>query len=320
MNLVILMVRTNTRMMELSGKTLIVLVGATGTGKTDLSINLAKRYNAPIISTDSRQIYKGMPIGTAQPSQEQLDQVEHYMIANQSIHDHYTCGQYEKDALATLDILFKESPFVIAVGGSGLYIDALCKGIDFMPETDFVLRKKLMDELESDGLEPLVARLKELDPAHYEVVEKANPQRVLRALEVTISSGKPYSSFLAVSKTKRPFKIIKIGVDMERKVMYERINTRVDLMLEDGLESEARTLLPNRELNSLQTVGYRELFDYFDGNCTFEEAVSLIKRNSRRYAKRQITWFKRDSQITWVDPIDLNNIFQSIDNQLNNQQ
>ena len=302
--------------MDHNGKTLIVLVGATGSGKTDLSINLAKQYNAPIISTDSRQIYIGMPIGTAQPTQEQLSQVKHYMVASHSIHEHYTCGRYEKDALGILEELFKVNSTVIAVGGSGLYIDALCSGIDFMPETDFDLRKRLMDELAAEGLEPLLKRLKVLDPLYYDVVEKANPQRVLRALEVSMSSGKPYSSYLEGSKTQRPFRIIKIGIDMDRKVMYDRINRRVDIMMLDGLESEARGLYPNKELNSLQTVGYRELFDYFDGNCSLSESIELIKRNSRRYAKRQITWFKRDVDITWVDPEDFRAVVQVVDNQL----
>ena len=319
MNLTALTARMTTMMMEHSGKTLVVLVGATGSGKTDLSINIAKHYNAPIISTDSRQIYEGMPIGTAQPSKDQLDEVEHHMIANISIHEHYTCGQYEKDALKILDNLFKEHSIIIAVGGSGLYIDALCNGIDYMPETDFELRNRLMEELASDGLNPLLKRLEELDPTHYAVVEKANPQRVLRALEVSISSGKPYSSFLAGSKNQRPFNIIKFGIDMDRKVMYDRINTRVDNMMSEGLESEALALHSNKELNSLQTVGYRELFDYFDGNSTLEDAISLIKRNSRRYAKRQTTWFKRDSSISWVDPTDINSILQSIDNQAYNK-
>ena len=310
---------TNTTMMDHNGKTLIVVVGATGSGKTDLSINLAKHYNAPIISTDSRQIYSGMPIGTAQPTQEQLNQVKHYMIANHSIHEHYTCGLYEKDALAILEDLFKDNTTVVAVGGSGLYIDALCNGIDFMPETDFALRKRLTEELASEGLEPLLERLKVLDPIHYEVVEKANPQRILRALEVSMSSGRPYSSYLAGKKSQRPFNIIKIGIDMDRKVMYDRINLRVDLMLLEGLESEARGLYPHKELNSLQTVGYRELFDHFDGNCTLEDSISLIKRNSRRYAKRQITWFKRDIDINWFDPSNIINIIQGIDCQIHKQ-
>ena len=298
-------------------KTLITIIGATGTGKTDLSIQLAKQYNAPIISTDSRQIYIGMAIGTAQPSKEQLSEVEHYMIATNSIHDHYTCGRYENDAIKTLDTLFKEHQTVIAVGGSGLYIDALCNGIDFMPETNFELREELKIELQTNGLEPLLTKLNELDPTYYQIVEKSNPQRVLRAIEVSISSGKPYSSFLEKRKVKRPFNIIKIGVEMDRKIMYDRINKRVDIMLTEGLEEEARTLYPYKELNSLQTVGYRELFEYFDGNCTLNDAIELIKRNSRRYAKRQITWFKRDHSIIWRDPADLNNIIHTIDNQLN---
>lgn len=303
-------------MMDTRGRTLIVLVGATGSGKTDLSISLAEHYNAPIISTDSRQIYKGMAIGTAQPTTEQLNRVEHHMIATNSIYDHYTCGRYESDALSILETLFKSHSIVIAVGGSGLYIDALCSGIDFMPETDFTLRKELADELELNGLEPLLARLKSVDPSYYEVVERSNPQRVLRALEVSISSGAPYSSYLIGSKVQRPFTIIKIGIDMDRKLMYDRINMRVDMMLSDGLEAEARSLYPNRALNSLQTVGYRELFEYFDGTCTLSDAVALIKRNSRRYAKRQITWFKRDRSIHWIEPTDLEGIFSIVDNQV----
>lgn len=285
-----------------NGPRLVVIVGPTGCGKTDLSICLAEHYRAPILSTDSRQLYRGMPIGTAQPSLAQLEQVEHHFIASLDIMQEFNCGQYETEALALLRRLFAEHETVIAVGGSGLYVRALCEGLDDLPEGSPGLRAALAERLRREGLPALAEELGRLDPDYYGRVDRNNPARVLRALEVCLQTGCPYSSFRTGKRCKRDFRIVKIGVDLPREVLYERIDRRVDLMMEAGLEAEARSLYPFRRLNALQTVGYRELFAYFDGEYTREEAVELIKRNSRRYAKRQLTWFRRDPGIRWFAP------------------
>ena len=295
------------------GKTLIVIAGATGSGKTDLSIHIAQHYQAPIISTDSRQFYRGIPIGTAQPDAEQLKAVEHHFIASRELQDDFNCGAYEQEALARLEELFKEHDTVVAVGGSGLYIKALCEGMDDLPEVESSLRTSLAEELKTVGVEAMAERLRELDPAFYEVVDRKNPARVLRALEVCISTGKPYSAQRTGKRRERPFGIVKIATDMDRAVLYERIDRRVEIMMEQGLEQEAREVYHLRELNSLQTVGYREMFDYFDGTITREEAIELIKRNSRRYAKRQLTWFRRDTEFAWFHPAEKEKIIEYID-------
>ena len=295
------------------GKTLIVIAGATGSGKTDLSIHIAQHYQAPIISTDSRQFYRGIPIGTAQPDAEQLKAVEHHFIASRELQDDFNCGAYEQEALARLEELFKEHDTVVAVGGSGLYIKALCEGMDDLPEVESSLRTSLAEELKAVGVEAMAERLRELDPAFYEVVDRKNPARVLRALEVCISTGKPYSAQRTGKRRERPFGIVKIATDMDRAVLYERIDRRVEIMMEQGLEQEAREVYHLRELNSLQTVGYREMFDYFDGTITREEAIELIKRNSRRYAKRQLTWFRRDTEFAWFHPAEKEKIIEYID-------
>ena len=296
----------------MSIKRLIVIVGPTGSGKTDLSITVAEHFGAPIISTDSRQFYRGIPIGTAQPDAEQLQRVEHHFIASHELTQDFNCGAYETEALQRLEELFKSVDTVVAVGGSGLYIKALCEGMDDMPEADAELREQLAARLQSEGLEPLCKELQERDPDFYEVVDLKNPARVLRALEVCISTGRPYSSLRTGAKRERDFEIVKIGVDMPREVLYERIDKRVDIMIEQGLEQEARAVSHLRHLNSLQTVGYREMFDYFDGKITREEAIELIKRNSRRYAKRQLTWFRRDEQIGWFNPSEREKIIEYI--------
>ena len=286
----------------MNSKTLIVILGPTGSGKTDLGIVVAEHFGAPIISADSRQIYRGMPVGTAQPDAEQLRRVKHYFIASHDIEEHYTSGRYEKEALELLESLFKKYDTVIAVGGSGLYIDALCGGFDAIPPCDPALRKELTNRLHDGGLDNLLEELRSLDPEYYDIVDRQNPNRVMRALEVCLQTGEKYSSLRHGKNKSRDFRIVKIGTMMDRAILYDRINLRVDRMMEAGLEQEALKLYPYRTLNALQTVGYKEMFEYFDGKITKEEAVNLIKRNSRRYAKRQMTWFGRDKAIEWFDP------------------
>ncbi len=289
-------------------KRLLVIVGPTGCGKTDLSIRLSRQYGAPILSTDSRQVYRGMPIGTAQPTAEQLREAEHHFIASHDLTDELNCGEYEVQALALLEKLFAAHDYVVAVGGSGLYVRALCEGMDDLPRANEALRAELAQRLAAEGVAALAEQLRALDPVYHAEVDRSNPARVLRALEVCLETGRPYSEQRTGTRRSRPFEIVKIGIDMPRDVLYERINRRVDQMLAEGLEAEARALYPYRALNALQTVGYRELFDFFDGRTTRDEAVELIKRNSRRYAKRQLTWFRRDSEIRWFAPDD----FQAI--------
>ncbi len=297
-------------------KYLVVVVGPTGSGKTSLSIDLAQHFAAPIISTDSRQFYRGLPIGTAQPTAEELAAAEHHLIACRQINDEFNCGAYEKQALECLEELFTKRDIVIAVGGSGLYIKALCEGLDQLPEVSDELRTELRERLSTDGMEPLLNELQSLDPIFYEQVDRQNPSRILRALEISKASGVPYSSLRSGAKQPRDFEIIKVGIDMPRDELYERINRRVDAMISQGLEAEARAVYPHRALNALQTVGYRELFDYFDGQITREEAIELIKRNSRRYAKRQMTWFRRDQQITWFPSPNADAVINHLEEQI----
>ena len=285
-------------------KRLLVVVGPTGSGKTDLSIRLALHYGAPILSTDSRQVYRGMSIGTAQPSADQLQTVEHHFIASHDLTDNLNCGEYEVQALARLEELFADHDWVVAVGGSGLYVRALCEGMDDLPQADEPLRRELERRLAEEGLGALAEELRELDPEYCRTADLNNPARVMRALEVCLQTHMPYSRQRTGERRPRSFEIVKIGIDLPRDVLYDRINRRVDRMLADGLEAEARALYPYRELNALKTVGYREFFDYFDGRIGYDEAVELIKRNSRRYAKRQLTWFRRDSEIRWFAPDD----------------
>lgn len=296
--------------------TLIVVVGPTGSGKSALAVKLACHYNAPIISTDSRQVFRGLAIGTAQPTAEELATAKHYFIADREVEDDFNCGKYAAEALTLLDRLFAESDYVVAVGGSGLYIQALCEGMDDLPEADPAIREDLKRRLEEDGIESLVAELSRLDSAYAAEVDVCNPARVMRALEVCLATGRPYSEQRRGVVAERPFNIIKVGTEMPRDILYDRINRRVDVMIEDGLIEEARAVYPKRHLNSLQTVGYRELFDYFDGNITLNEAIDLIKRNSRRYAKRQLTWFRRDEATGWFSPDRLDAIIEYIDGKI----
>lgn len=277
-------------------KELILIFGPTAVGKTDYSIEMAKEYGSPVISCDSRQIFKEMKIGTAPPSEEQLRQVKHYFIFSHSVTDYYTAGKYELEALALLEELFKTHDHLVMSGGSGLYIDALCNGLDDFPEADQTLRAELMRRLLEEGIESLRMELKMLDPESYESIDLANHQRIVRALEVTLMTGRKFSSFKTQVRKQRPFRIRKIYLDREREELYDRINRRVDIMMADGLLAEAESLLCYRHMPALNTVGYKELFAYFDGNVSLEEAVELIKRNSRRYAKRQQTWWRKEEE------------------------
>ena len=286
----------------MSTKRLLVLVGPTGCGKTDLSIRLAQHYGAPILSTDSRQFYRGMPIGTAQPTEEQLQAAEHHFIASHDITQELSCGAYEQLALTRLGELFAAHDCVLAVGGSGLYVRALCDGMDDLPQADPALRCALNERLQREGIAALVEQLRQLDPDYYAAVDRNNPARVLRAVEVCLQTGRPFSTLRTGRRSERNFRIVKIGITLPREELYARIDRRVELMIEAGLEEEARRLYPHRTLNALQTVGYRELFSWFDGTITRDEAIELIKRNTRRYAKRQMTWFRRDPEIRWFAP------------------
>ena len=280
---------------------LVCIVGPTAIGKTALSINLAKHFQTEILSADSRQFYQEMTIGTAVPSKMELDSVPHHFIQHKSVLDDYSVGDFERDAINCLEQLFQEHPLVFLVGGSGLYVDAIVTGLDDFPEVLPNVREQLNEEFQQKGLESLQKELNEKDPDYFQQVDAQNPQRIIRALEVIRSSGKPFSSFRKNKKTTRHFDVIYLGLDADREVVYQRINDRVDAMMESGLLEEAQHLYVHRRRNALQTVGYRELFDYFDGNSTLPEAVSEIKKNTRRFAKRQGTWFRKNNQIHWFD-------------------
>lgn len=297
-------------------KTLIVIIGPTAIGKTDLCIDLAESFNTEIISADSRQIYKELNIGTAKPGEDELNRVKHHFIGTKSIFDYYTAGMFELDVLKLLEDLFKKHEQVIMTGGSGLYINAVCEGIDALPKVDPEIRNKLIKQYEQEGIQSLRQDLKRLDPDYYEMTDLKNPKRLLKALEITVMTGKPYSSFLTNPNKKRPFNILKIGLNRDRQELYDIINKRVDQMVNKGLLDEAKALYKHRKLNAMNTVGYKELFDYFDGNINYERAIELIKRNTRRYAKRQITWFSRDKEIKWFHPNDQEKIKQYINQQI----
>lgn len=281
-------------------KVLLAVVGPTAIGKTALGIQLAKHFDTEILSADSRQFFKEMEIGTAVPSQEELAQVPHYFIQHKSIFEPYSVGDFEKEAMALLDGLFQQKDTVVMVGGSGLYVDAVVHGLDEFPEVDPDIRTALNQKLKKNGLSSLQEELKLKDPSYYKIVDLENPHRLIRALEVCRASGQPFSSFLNRPKPKRPFKTLYVGLEAPREVIYERINQRVDLMMQAGLLEEAERLYPHKTLNALQTVGYKELFEYLDGHCTLEFAVSEIKKNTRRFAKRQLTWLRKNKDILWI--------------------
>ena len=286
--------------MDYSGKELIVIAGPTAVGKTAYAIELARKYHTEILSADSRQFYRELKIGTAAPTEEELAAAPHHFIGNLSIHDYYNVSIYEQEAMTLLEQLFRKHDKVIAVGGSGLYIDALCYGIDELPDADEALRVEIKRRFAGEGIAYLQREVERLDPDFYQVVDRNNPKRLQRALEVCLATGKPYSSLRTNRRKKRPFAIKKYVLNMGREKLYERINRRVDKMMEAGLLDEVRSLLPYKELNALNTVGYKELFRYFEGEISLEQAVTDIKTNSRRYAKRQITWFKRYRDFEWV--------------------
>ncbi|RZJ27471.1 MAG: tRNA (adenosine(37)-N6)-dimethylallyltransferase MiaA [Flavobacterium sp.] len=282
-------------------KYLIVVVGPTAIGKTAKAIELAQHFQCEIISCDSRQFFKEMTIGTAVPSETELAAATHHFIHNKSIFDQYTVGDFEKEAIFKLEELFKSGDFAVMVGGSGLYVDAVLKGFDEFPEIETSVRENIAKQYEANGIAYLQNELKRLDPDYFAVADTENPQRLMRALEVSIGSGKPYSSFLSGKENKRSFTPILIGLDADREIIYDRINRRVDLMIDEGLLAEAKTLYPHKDLNALQTVGYRELFQYFEGKISLEFAISEIKKNTRRFAKRQLTWFRRNEKVKWFD-------------------
>ena len=297
-------------------KHLIVIAGPTGIGKTDLSIRLAKQYQAEIISCDSRQFYREMNIGTAVPNKTDLAEVKHHFIQNLSIENPYTVGDFEKDALTKIDELHQKNDVVIMVGGSGLYIDAVCKGLDDFPKIPTDIRARLNQRLVHEGIESLEQELNKLDPDYHKIVDKSNPHRIIRALEVCLVSGKAFSSFRKKQEKTRAFNTIKIILNRDRETLYERINLRVNQMMKEGLLEEVKNLLPFREFNALQTVGYKELFAYFDGECNLETAIEEIKKNTRRYAKRQMTWFRRDPETLFFNPEEDKNINTYLEQEL----
>lgn len=291
---------------------LVIILGPTGVGKTEVAIKVASALNTFIISADSRQIYKEMKIGTAVPSPSQLKQVKHYFIQHKSINDYYSASIYEQEVISLLKKKFRVKDKVIMAGGSGLYIDAVCEGIDDIPDVDPAIRNQVEKKLINEGINSIRNDLRLLDPESYKKVDLKNPKRIQRAVEVCLSTGKPYSYFLKAKNKKRDFKILKIGLNKGREELYNIIDQRVEKMVKSSLVEEAKKLYKHRNLNSLNTVGYKELFDHFDGNITLAKAIELIKRNTRRYAKRQLTWFQSDENTHWFEPGEINRIVEFI--------
>jgi tRNA dimethylallyltransferase len=293
---------------------LIVLLGPTGVGKTDISIEIARHFKSEIISADSRQFFREMQIGTAVPSEQQLKEITHHFIRFISIKDYYSSSLFERDVLELLPKLFTNNNIILMSGGSGMYIDAVSNGIDDIPDVDIAIREKYSKKYKEEGIEVLRVALKLLDPEQYAKVDLKNHKRIIRALEICETTGRPYSSFLKKQKRERDFGIIKIGLERTRKDLYQRINLRVDEMVKSGLEDEASHLYEFRNLNALNSVGYKEFFDVFDGKISKEKAIELIKRNSRRYAKRQLTWWAKDKEIKWFHPDMVQAIIEYIEN------
>lgn len=293
-------------------KTLVVILGPTGVGKTDTCIRVAKHFNVPIINADSRQIFQEIPIGTAAPTQVQQQEIKHYFVGNHQLDDYYSASMYEQDVLSLLEKLFTSQDIALMSGGSMMYIDAVCNGIDDIPTVDEQTRQWMKQRLHDEGLPALVEELRQLDPIHYDFVDKNNPRRVVHALEICHMTGKTYTSFRTNKIKERPFQILKIGLNLPREELYQRINQRVLNMIQEGWVEEALKVYPKRELNSLHTVGYRELFDYLDGLYTLDEAIEKIQSNTRRYMRKQLTWFKRDQKIRWFSPNNIEEIINYI--------
>lgn len=294
-------------------KTLVVVIGPTGVGKTELCLRVAEHYGTPIVNADSRQIFAELPIGTAAPTKEQQQRVQHFFVGTHHVDDYYSAAMYEHDAINTLNALFKTHDIVVLSGGSMMYVDAVCKGIDDIPTVDDRTRSLYKRRLNEEGLPALVAELKQRDPQHWEIVDRNNPRRVVHALEICYMTGKTYSSFRTNTHKIRPFEILKIGIDRPREELYDRINKRVIDMMEKGLEKEAYAMYPRKGLNALNTVGYKEMFAYFDGLIARDEAIRQIQSNTRRYMRKQLTWFKKDTSIKWFSPDNVEDILNYID-------
>ena len=297
-------------------KNLIVLIGPTGVGKTELSLSIAESFHTSIVSADSRQLYADLKIGTAAPTPDQLARVPHHFVGTLQLTDYYSAAQYETEVMNKLEELFKENDVVVLTGGSMMYVDAICKGIDDIPTVDKETRELMLQRYEEEGLEQLCKELKLLDPEYYSIVDLKNPKRVIHALEICYMTGKTYTSFRTRSTKERPFHIIKIGLTRDREELYDRINRRVDIMMQDGLLEEARNVYAYKHLNSLNTVGYKEMFKYLDGEWTLDFAIEKIKQNSRIYSRKQMTWFKRDTDIAWFLPEQQKEIMQHIESQI----
>ncbi len=297
-------------------KNLIVLIGPTGVGKTELSLSIAESFHTCIVSADSRQLYADLKIGTAAPTPDQLARVPHHFVGTLQLTDYYSAAQYEAEVMNKLEELFKENDVVVLTGGSMMYVDAICKGIDDIPTVDKETRELMLQRYEEEGLEQLCKELKLLDPEYYNIVDLKNPKRVIHALEICYMTGKTYTSFRTRSTKERPFHIIKIGLTRDREELYDRINRRVDIMMQDGLLEEARNVYAYKHLNSLNTVGYKEMFKYLDGEWTLDFAIEKIKQNSRIYSRKQMTWFKRDTDIAWFHPEQQKEIMQHIKSQI----
>ena len=295
---------------------LVILLGPTGVGKTELSLRVAEHFGSPIISSDSRQLYKDLPIGTAAPTVEQMARVRHYMVGTLSLTDYYSASSFEEDVMSLLRELHQTHPTVVMTGGSMMYIDAVCKGIDDIPTVRDDIRTWMKQRLEDEGLEALVEELHKMDPEHWAIVDKKNPRRVVHALEICHQTGKTYTSFRVAEKKQRPFRIIKIGLNRDRAELYDRINQRVLMMMEEGLEAEARSVYPHKGLTALRTVGYKEMFAYFDGEIDKDEAIRQIQSHSREYMRKQLTWFKRDAEIHWYHPDQQDEIIRFIDEEI----